>query len=108
MLLFKIIWNSLHLDDFQMARRKLGYGIGRARVGSKELEPKEWESECVESLEYDPESFQMTIHFNKRGTYVFYDVEPQVYAEFNNAGSRGTYFNLYIRNIGYQYERISL
>lgn len=91
-----------------MARRRLGYGIGRARVGSKELEPKAWESDCVESLEYDFDSFQMTVHFNKRGSYTYYEVEPQVYAEFNSAASRGTYFNLYIRPLYTNFERISL
>ena len=91
-----------------MARRRIGYGIGKAKVGSRELEPKAWESECVSSLEYDFDTFQMTVHFNKRGTYVFYDIEPQIYAEFNNAASRGTFFNLYIRPFFTNYERISL
>lgn len=81
------------------------YHYRQLPTGSRELEPKKQESDCVNSLEYDEEHQQMTVHFNKRGSYTYFDVEPYVFAEFNNAGSRGTYFNLYVRD-RYEYERI--
>jgi lysyl-tRNA synthetase class 2 len=75
-------------------------------VKVKELKPREHGSECVDSLEYDLEHQQMTVHFNKRGSYVYFDVPPEEYAAFNTAGSRGTYFNLYIRDKYSDYERL--
>lgn len=79
----------------------------RHNVGSKALLPKEQDSECVSSLEYDVERQQMTVHFTKRGSYVFFDIEPWLFSEFNSAASRGTYFNLYIRPQYTNFERIA-
>jgi KTSC domain len=87
-------------------RSRIGYKIGGQTVKSHDLNPKDWLSECVEALEYDMERQQLTVHFEKRGSYVYFDVTPDVYAEFNNAGSRGQYFNMYIRG-RYEYERLS-
>lgn len=89
-----------------MARRRIGYNPQNRIISSKEISPREWESECVADLSYDPEREEMTIVFQKRGTYAYFDVPIWVYAEFNNAGSRGTYFNSYIRG-NYSYERVS-
>ncbi len=85
---------------------KIGYKIGGSQVGSRSLVPREHESECVQSLEYDIERQQMTVHFNKRGSYTYFDVDPQVFAEFNLSAERGAYFNLYIRD-RYEYDRLS-
>jgi hypothetical protein len=85
---------------------RIGYQIGKAAVSSKELEPRSHPSECVAALSYDFEREQAICHFEKRGSYVYLGVEPDVFAEWNNASSRGTYFNLYIRG-RYDYERIS-
>ena len=92
-----------------MARRsqgRIGYKIGKAIVGSKELLPRAHESEAIASLEYDIERQVVTCTFHQRGTYNYFDVEPQVYSEWNLAGSRGIYFNLYIRD-RYEYDRIA-
>jgi len=92
-----------------MSRSRFDTAYTRLRhnVGSKQLTPRAHESDCVASLEYDPERFQMTVNFNKRGSYVYFDVEPFLYAEFNEAASRGTYFNLYVRPFYTNFERIS-
>jgi hypothetical protein len=84
----------------------IGYQIGKATVRSGELEPLSHPSDCVASLSYDFDREQVTCHFHKRGSYTYFNVEPQTFAEWNNAGSRGTYFNLYIRD-RYEFERIS-
>lgn len=87
--------------------RPLGtYNILNQRITEKGRDPKDWGSECVSALEYDDMTREMTVHFEKRGSYLYQDVEPQVYEEFNNAGSRGTYFNLYVRS-NYSCKRIS-
>lgn len=64
------------------------------------------ESSCINDLYYDPEEESMTIEFQKRGTYKYYDVPLDEYVDLAQSSSLGTYFNLYVRNKGYQYERI--
>lgn len=63
-------------------------------------------SECVNTVTYNPVDREMTVAFQQRGTYKYYDVPLEEYIEFDGAGSRGTYFNLYVRN-RYQYERVA-
>lgn len=64
------------------------------------------ESECVADLSYDLPSETLTIVFMARGTYEYYEFPVDEYANFNAAGSRGTYFNLYIRD-KYPYGRVA-
>lgn len=80
---------------------------GLIAIRPSSLNPREQESEAIASLSYDLEHQQLEIVFNKRGTYVYYDFSPDEYQQLNFASSRGKYFNLYIRDAGYEYERIS-
>lgn len=64
-----------------------------------------YESTCVESESYDAESQELTISFpgnfpgkGGKGTWIYEDVPVNVYVDFAGASSKGTYFNLYIRN----------
>lgn len=63
-------------------------------------------STCVATYTYHPDDEQLEIEFQERGTYVYYSVSLDEYANFNGASSKGTYFNLYIRD-RYEYERIA-
>jgi len=63
-------------------------------------------STCVNDVSYNPLTREMTIIFQQRGTYKYSNVPLDVYTDFETAGSRGTYFNLYIRPT-YSYERIA-
>ena len=65
------------------------------------------ESNCVADVSYNPETEQMTITFQQRGTYVYNDVPLDDYVDFASAGSQGTYFNLYIRPKYTNYERVA-
>jgi hypothetical protein len=65
------------------------------------------ESTCCNDVSYDPETGDMTVAFQKRGTYVYHDVSLDEYVDFASAGSQGTYFNLYIRPKFTNFERIS-
>ena len=67
----------------------------------------ETQSECVADVSYNPETEEMTIEFVKRGTYVYKDVPLDTYVDFSTSGSQGKYFNNYIRNFGFEYERIA-
>lgn len=88
-------------------RQKLAKNTAKLVKGkSNLLSPREWNSDCVSSLEYEEEEEKLTIHFQKRGSYAYFGFPPHAFAEFNYAESRGEYFNLYIRNAGYAYERI--
>lgn len=83
-----------------MARQKI------LPVASKQLQHRSHGSTAIANLEYDEESQEVTCEFQERGTYTYFDVPPDEFANWNTANSRGTYFNLYIRGI-YSYERIS-
>lgn len=72
-----------------------------------DLKDQEHPSTCFVELHYDEESMQMTAVFQNRGTYVYFDFPPDVAADWNTSGSRGIYFNLYIKDHGYEYERIA-
>lgn len=85
---------------------RIGYNPEREAIGSDSLTPKPHPSECVRALEYDMEREELVIHFHKRGSYSYFNFPRWAFAEFNAAGSRGTYFNLYIRDAGYDFERI--
>jgi lysyl-tRNA synthetase class 2 len=62
-------------------------------------------STCVANHSYDPETQELTIEFQARGTYRYSEVPLDEAETFAAAGSLGTYFNLYIRD-RYPYERI--
>jgi hypothetical protein len=64
------------------------------------------ESECVANLDFDVESGDLTVEFKKRGTYVYHGVDLDTYTDFAQASSWGQYFNNYIRNASYSYERV--
>lgn len=75
-------------------------------VKSTELKPREHGSSAIASIDYDFEREQLTIVFNQRGTYTYFNFPPDEFANFNFASSRGTYFNLYIKDAGFEYERV--
>lgn len=56
------------------------------------------ESSLIHSIAYDEETRILDIRFHGTGTYRYYEVEPEVVEELLDAGSKGQYFNDYIRN----------
>lgn len=67
--------------------------------------PRARDSLCVESIDFDPETEELTVNFQQRGSYLYSGVPLNVMVEFGSAYSMGTYFNLYIRD-QYSFERI--
>ena len=55
------------------------------------------ESVCVDSIDYDLPTETLTIVFRARGTYEYSKVPLDVYVDLAGAESKGTFFNLYIR-----------
>ncbi len=62
-------------------------------------------SECVKNVEYDEFTGELTIEFQERGTYKYSNFPLTEMASFIGSSSKGTYFNLYIRD-KYSYERV--
>lgn len=82
------------------------YTLRRLLNRKKEI-PSGVESVCIKSVDYDYELSKMTVEFVERGTYEYYDVPLPVYVDFAQSSSQGRYFNLYIRNAGFEYTRIN-
>lgn len=88
------------LDDIRIYLPKVGV------VNVEDITPHDYPSTCVGSHNYNVETEELTITFvgppnGGPGTWVYSGVPLHEYYNFNNSSSRGTYFNLYIRN---QYE----
>lgn len=62
------------------------------------------ESRCVASLDY--EDGDLTIEFHQRGTYRYFNFPLEEFVAFATSFSLGTYFNLYIKDAGYAYEKV--
>lgn len=75
---------------------------GRGQSGKYEKN----DSEAIEDIQYDVENSDLTVIFKARGTYVYHEFPLDDYTDFLGASSWGTYFNLYIRNRGFSYERV--
>jgi KTSC domain len=67
--------------------------------------PRARDSMCVDSLDYDELTEDLTVVFQERGTYLYHGVPLNIFVEFGASYSMGTYFNLYIRD-QYSFERI--
>ena len=76
-------------------------------VKFKEFQKYQTESSCIADATYDPESEELVIEFKKRGTYKYFGVPLDEYVDLVTAASQGKYFNNYIREAGYSYQRLS-
>jgi lysyl-tRNA synthetase class 2 len=56
------------------------------------------ESSAILSIGYDRERKELFVRFISGKSYIYHDVPLQVYEELLAAGSKGTYFNLHIRD----------
>ena len=66
----------------------------RVPVISENLSEVGWENGVLE------------IQFHEFSVYQYFDVPSEVFKGLVEAASAGTYFDLYIRNGGYRYEKI--
>ena len=55
-------------------------------------------STSIQSVDYDLTSRQMRITFKSGERYVYYNVPPSVYKGFENAPSKGKYFQRIVRS----------
>lgn len=65
------------------------------------------ESSVIASMGYAPAERVLELEFRGSGDiYDYFDVPPEVYAEFREAKSKGTYLNQVFKNLGYPYTRV--
>lgn len=65
------------------------------------------ESTCIaDDSEYDEETGDMIIVFQKRGTFLYHNVSPDDAKALQGAGLKGSFFNLYFRPTYTDFERI--
>jgi hypothetical protein len=55
-------------------------------------------STVISSMSYDVEAKLLTINFVTGRVYHYFDVPADVFQSLKTSGSKGTYFNLHIRN----------
>ena len=63
------------------------------------------ESSSLMSVGYDPDSATLEVEFHG-GIYQYFGVSPEVHEGLMSAGSKGSYFNQFIRN-GYPCSKVS-
>lgn len=66
-----------------------------------------YDSTCIANITFDAEEDVMIIQFQERGTYRYNDVPIDIYRDLSSASLKGSYFNLYVRPVYNDYERIS-
>jgi hypothetical protein len=65
-------------------------------------------SSVIAAMHYDPETNALTLVYRgKRGTYRYFDVTPDEYAEFQAAPSKGTYLNQIFKARQHPYQRLN-
>lgn len=55
-------------------------------------------SRAIRAVGYDPNTLHMKITFQQGHTYDFCGVTPNIYIGLMQAGSKGSYYNAYIRD----------
>jgi hypothetical protein len=55
-------------------------------------------SSAMHRVEFDPATGQLDIWFNGSGRYSYYSVPAHIYEGLLAAGSKGSFFNSYVRD----------
>lgn len=63
------------------------------------------DSSNIEAIGYDPSTKELHVQFLKSGLYVYPDVPQEVFDEFLNADSKGSYFNRNIKPVYTTFEK---
>lgn len=63
------------------------------------------QSSCVAAVGYDPIGRTMVVVFHKTGTYTYFLIPPEIYADFMAAPSMGAYVNSVFKQGGFMYQK---
>lgn len=75
-------------------------------VSSSAIINVSWRPDGGEMMFGDVNLGTLTIEFARRGIYEYTGVSIDEYESLVNSGSKGSYFNRYIRNEGYYYKKV--
>lgn len=76
-------------------------------VGENVMLREDVESSVIASMGYAPAERVLELEFRDTGDiYDYFDVPSEVYTEFREAKSKGTYLNQVFKNLGYPYTRV--
>jgi hypothetical protein len=64
-------------------------------------------SSAIVSVGYDAESRTLEIEFTSGRVYQFFDVPESVAQALRAAPSQGAFFNLFVRNGGYDFKQVT-
>lgn len=62
---------------------------------------------CLTSSEYDDDTYQMILVFVKRGSWLYYNVDRNIFDALQERGNSGTFFNTDVRPVCMDYIQIS-
>jgi hypothetical protein len=62
-------------------------------------------SSNLAAIGYEPETAVLRIQFLNGGTYLYHGVPLETYEGLLNAGSKGQYFDQFVKKAGYSYTR---
>jgi hypothetical protein len=82
--------------------------VARTKLPIEEIEAMEREqvfSSTIISMGYDEASETLEVEFKNGGVYQYYNVPKSIYQQFIEAGSKGQFHHLYIKN-GYPFSRV--
>lgn len=63
-------------------------------------------STVVDSFYYDMDSLVLRVTFRSGAIYLYHDVPEDIYLEFKQAKSKGTYLNQFIKG-NFEFERVN-
>ena len=64
-------------------------------------------SSTLISAGYDDHKKILELQFISGEIYHYFGVPPEIYVGLINASSHGQYFNIYIRDAGYEFEKVT-
>ncbi|MEO1654064.1 MAG: KTSC domain-containing protein [Bacteroidota bacterium] len=71
------------------------------------MEKQQVESSCIATIAYDSSQGLLIIDFKSGTRYHYFGVPDYVFEEFKRADSPGSFFDLYIKSVAYEFERVS-
>lgn len=64
------------------------------------------DSSNIANLQYDDETLELRVQFQKGGVYAYKDVPEEVFTMLSSAESVGSAFHTLIKSAGYEYEKV--
>ncbi len=63
-------------------------------------------SSNIAAIGYDPRNMTLQVQFLSGGLYEYYQISENIFNDFKNAGSKGTFFDQNIKKGGYSFRKL--